>query len=105
MALLEDVRDVVLQRLSLCSEDRLNTVADLDDTCRSETAQTGLIHFARVRDVHAQARDTSVDIHEVLSAAERRNELLGLTVSRQPGQVQAQCRPPERRNPRYRHRR
>ena len=35
--LLEDVDDVVLQRLGLCAEDRLDAVADLDDTCGSET--------------------------------------------------------------------
>ena len=42
--------------------------------------QTCLIHLALVGDLHAQAGDAGVDVHEVLPAAERRDDLLGLAV-------------------------
>src|ERR1700736_1487041 len=77
---LEDFDDVVLQRLGIGSENRLDAVADLDDTRGTETLQTVLIHLALVGDLHAQARDARVDIHEVLPAAERRDHLLSLAV-------------------------
>ena len=77
---LQDVDDVVLQGLGIRAEDRLDTVADLDDTRGPEAFQTSLIHLALIGDFHAQARDAGVDIHEVLPAAERRDDLLGLTV-------------------------
>src|SRR5215207_7573942 len=79
---LEDVDDVVFQRLGICAEDRLDTVADLDDTGGPETLQTRLIHLALVGDLHAQASDAGVDVDEVLPAAERRDDLLGLAVGR-----------------------
>src|SRR5882757_3102819 len=77
---LEDLDDVVLQCIGIGAENRLDTIADLDDTRGTETLQTVLIHLALVGDLHAQARDAGVDVDEVLPAAERRDDLLGLGV-------------------------
>src|SRR5262245_55576476 len=85
MARLQDFVDVVLQCLGLRAEDRLHAVAHLDHTRGAETAQTGLIHLALVGDLHTQTGDAGVDVHEILAAAERRDDLLCLAVRRDRG--------------------
>src|SRR6185312_4411120 len=58
---LQDVLNLVLQRLGLSSEDRLDAVADLHDAGGAEASQPRLIHLRGVGDLHAQPGDARID--------------------------------------------
>ncbi len=61
-----------------------------------ETLQPRLIHLALVGDLHAQPGDAGVDVHQVLPAAERRDDLLGLAVGDAAGAVIVAVAVPDR---------
>src|SRR5919112_3419472 len=77
---LEDVGDLVLERLGLGAEDRLDVVADLDHAGGAERLEAAPVDLVLVGDLHPEPGNAGVDVDQVLPAPEGGDELLRLAL-------------------------